>query len=153
MDRGDRTVSVPQPGDGTTCCHLRWRADWPLGRHDRLLAHEHPVVHRLAIGSGRRRIRYLAPWSVAKELNERQLRLTVGRAGMAEYWVDRSLPLEDKELFLCGDVLDTQVVDLADRRLARVSDVLLADCPTTRSRSPPWTSASALFYAAWLGKG
>jgi len=94
-----------------------------------LQAPEHPVVHRLAIGWGRRRIRYLAPWSVAKELNERQLRLTVGRAGMAQYSVDRSLPLEDKELFLCRDVLDTQVVDLADRRLARVSDVLLARLP------------------------
>ena len=44
------------------------------------LAHEHPVVPRFAIGSGRRRIRYLAPWSVAKGRTERQLRLTVGRA-------------------------------------------------------------------------
>ncbi|MDF2746928.1 MAG: hypothetical protein K0S98_1213 [Propionibacteriaceae bacterium] len=94
-----------------------------------LLTAEHPVVHRFVIGSGRRRIRYLAPWWVATELDERQLMLTVGRAAMAQYWADRSPPLEDAELFLCRDVLDTQVVDLADRRLARVSDVLLARLP------------------------
>jgi hypothetical protein len=93
-----------------------------------LLAREHPVVHRIAIGSGRR-IRYLLPWSGAKELNERQVTLTVGRDAMARYWVDRGLPLEDQELSLCRDVLDTQVVDLADQRLARVSDVLLARLP------------------------
>jgi hypothetical protein len=93
-----------------------------------LLTTEHHVVHLVAIGSGRR-IRYLVPWSVAKELNERQLMLTADRAAMPQYSVDRGLPLEDKELFLCRDVLDTQVVDLADQRLARVSDVLLARLP------------------------
>ena len=90
-----------------------------------LLAAEHPLVHRVAIGFGRR-IRYLLPWSGVKELDERQLTLTASRDSMARYWVDRGLPLEDKELCLCRDVLDTQVVDLADRRLTRVSDVLLA---------------------------
>lgn len=93
-----------------------------------LLDIEHPVVHRVAIGSGRR-IRYLVPWWVARDLNERQLTLTADRAAIAQYWVDRRPPLEDKELFLCRDVLDTQVVDLAGQRLARVSDVLMTRLP------------------------
>jgi hypothetical protein len=89
---------------------------------------EHPVVHRVAIGSGRR-IRYLVPWRVTRELNERQLSLTADRAALAQHRVDRRPPLEDGELFLCRDVLDTQVVDLAGQRLARVSDVLMTRLP------------------------
>jgi sporulation protein YlmC with PRC-barrel domain len=93
-----------------------------------LLDIEHPVVHRVAIGSGRR-IRYLVPWRVAREFTEPQFTLAADRAAMAQYRVDRRPPLEDKELFLCRDVLDTQVVDLAGQRLARVSDVLMTRHP------------------------
>jgi hypothetical protein len=40
--------------------------------------------------------------------------------------------LEDRELLLAQDVLDTQVVDLVGRRLSRVSDVFITAGPDSK---------------------
>ncbi len=88
----------------------------------------HPVVHRVALGSGRR-IRHLVPWSVVAGLDPQRLALTVGSEALDGYRVEGDPPLEDRELLLCRDVLDTQVVDLAGQRMSRVSDVLVVHRP------------------------
>ena len=93
-----------------------------------LLGPTHPDVHRVAIGSGRR-IRYLVPWALVRRLDEVELVLDADEASLQRFVVDAELQLEDGELLLCRDVLDTQVVDLGGRRLSRVSDVLVARQP------------------------
>lgn len=96
-----------------------------------LLDVAHPLVHRIGIGSGRH-LHHLVPWSLVETFDERGLRLNVPRAAMDEYVVDRDPPLEDSELLLCRDVLDTEVIDLAGRRLSRVSDVFVVHRPDGR---------------------
>lgn len=93
-----------------------------------LLGAAHPVVHRVGIGA-RRRLDYLVPWSLVSGIDGDALRLTADRAGLARYAVEGRPALEEHELLLCRDVLDTQVVDLAGRRLSRVSDVVVARGP------------------------
>lgn len=85
----------------------------------------HPVVHRVGIGAGRH-LRYLVPWSVVDTLDEQTLTLNVDLAAVSGYAVGADPALEEHELLLCRDVLDTQVVDLAGQRLSRVSDVVVA---------------------------
>lgn len=89
-----------------------------------LLGAPHPVVRRVAVGSGRH-LRHLVPWSVVRDLDEQALSLGVDSSALSQYAIQGDPVLEDNELLLCRDVLDTQVVDLPGRRLARVSDVLL----------------------------
>jgi hypothetical protein len=84
----------------------------------------HPSVHRLGIGSGRR-IRYLLPWRLTQIENHHKVSLVVDRTSLSAYASPVDPSLEDHELLLARDVLDTQVVDLAGHRLSRVSDVLL----------------------------
>jgi hypothetical protein len=93
-----------------------------------LLGATHPEVHRVAIGSGRR-IRYLVPWPLVRSLDEREVVLDSDEASLTRYAVDGEPELEDGEVLLCRDVMDTQVVDLGGRRLSRVSDVLVARHP------------------------
>lgn len=84
----------------------------------------HPIVHRLAVGRARR-IHYLLPWPHVATYGDEQVVLAVDQAGLSTY---ASLPdsnLEDRELLLARDVLDSQIVDLAGRRLSRVSDVIM----------------------------
>jgi hypothetical protein len=72
-----------------------------------------------------RRIHYLLPWLQVATDGDEQLVLAVDQVGLSTY---ASLPdpnLEDRELLLARDVLDTQIVDLAGRRLSRVSDVIM----------------------------
>jgi sporulation protein YlmC with PRC-barrel domain/flagellar motility protein MotE (MotC chaperone) len=78
---------------------------------------EHPVVRRLAVGRGQHTTGYV-DWSavVAFEHDEVQLG-TSGAVTGAE---------GQAEVLLRRDVLDTQVVDVAGKRLARVSEVLLS---------------------------
>jgi sporulation protein YlmC with PRC-barrel domain len=83
----------------------------------------HPEVHRVLVRE-HRSSGFLVPHpalvTTATDLEVRQWPDAVARA------VDlRHLPLEDGELLLWRDVVDTQVVDLRGRHLSRVSDVLL----------------------------
>ncbi len=85
----------------------------------------HPLVHRAMVGS--RRSRRLVPWAAVHDVDADELRLgetgdTAGAAGGPG-----EPALEEHELLLGRDVLDTEVVDLAGERLSRVSDVLLVD--------------------------
>jgi sporulation protein YlmC with PRC-barrel domain len=84
----------------------------------------HPVIHRIAIGQ-RRRIRLLAPWSLVERLEADQVVVAANHDSLARYTVDRAPALGPEELLLCRDVIDTQVVDVAGRRLSRVSDVVM----------------------------
>lgn len=91
----------------------------------------HPAVHRLAVGHGRR-IHYLLPWQLVRTADDQGLRSAVDRVEFTAY-ASRSDPeLEDRELLLARDVLDTQVVDLVGRRLSRVSDVILVALPNNK---------------------
>jgi hypothetical protein len=92
---------------------------------------EHPEVHRLAVGS-RQRVSYLLPWSAVESFERSGVQLRdVGR--LDSFIVEsRALPLEDDELLLGRDVLDTQIVDVVGHRLARVSEVLLTRLPDGR---------------------
>jgi sporulation protein YlmC with PRC-barrel domain len=95
-----------------------------------LLDEAHPVVHRVGVGSGRH-LAYLVPWSAVDRIDgpTPTLTLAVDRAGLSRYRVGPDPELEEHELLLCRDVLDTQVVDLVGRRLSRVSDVVVATRP------------------------
>jgi sporulation protein YlmC with PRC-barrel domain len=84
----------------------------------------HPNVHRLGVGRGRR-IRYLLPGRMVQTYSDEELSLPVDRMGLSAYVTAPDPNLEDRELRLAWDVLDTQVVDLVGRRLSRVSDVFL----------------------------
>lgn len=92
---------------------------------------EHPVVHRVVVGHGRRP-RYLLPWATIESYERSGVRLRdVGPLEPMAVAPGR-LPLADDELLLIRDVLDTQVVDVAGHRLARVADILLTRLPDGR---------------------
>jgi len=112
---------------------------------------EHPVVYRLAIGS-RRRIVYLVPWTAVAALERSEVQLRdVGP--LDRFLIGRGeISLEEDELLLVRDVLDTQIIDVVGHRLSRVSDVVitrLADGRRTgtgrrrrRAPTPWWATAS-----------
>ncbi|GAA4759926.1 magnesium transporter MgtE N-terminal domain-containing protein [Actinomycetospora chibensis] len=95
------------------------------------LGADHPVVARLAVGS-RRRITHLVPWSAVASFERSEVQLR--DIGPWERFVigHGEDPLEEDELLLVRDVLDTQIVDLAGHRLSRVSDVLMTRLPDGR---------------------
>lgn len=83
------------------------------------------LVHRLVVRlpDGRRG---LLPWDAVEHFH-------VGRvvtAAAPTAAADRQLRLEHDEILLKRDVLDTQIVDVAGQRLARVADVALAHMPS-----------------------
>jgi hypothetical protein len=115
--------------------HLSGQLGWPVRSSDGvkvgrvvdltvLYDIEHPIVHRLAVGRARR-ILYLLPWSLVRTHDDEHVVLGVDRMGLSAYASPRDPTLEDRELLLARDVLDTQIVDLAGRRLSRVSDVIM----------------------------
>jgi MgtE intracellular N domain len=91
----------------------------------------HPTVHRLAIGA-RGHVTHLVPWSAVVAFERSGVQL--GDVGPIDAFAidSRCIPLEDDELLLGRDVLDTQIVDVVGHRLARVSDVLLTRLPDGR---------------------
>jgi hypothetical protein len=96
-----------------------------------ILPAETPALHRLAIGAGRRP-KYVVPWSLVDSHDDLGIRLAADLAELEHHRVDSrtrlaDIDLEDQEVLLGRDVLDSQVVDLSGRRLSRVADVLLAD--------------------------
>ena len=78
-----------------------------------------PVVTRVVVRTSRRAATDVA-WSDVRAVDEDRVEL--GTAGVGA----RPLGLNDDELLLKRDVLDTQVLDIAGKRLARVADVRLA---------------------------
>jgi hypothetical protein len=82
----------------------------------------HPIVHRVSVGR-RRRVHYLLPWRLVQDYDD-VVGLNVDGSRLSAYASPPSPTLEDRELLLARDLLDTQVVDLSGR-LPRVSDVIL----------------------------
>lgn len=83
------------------------------------------LVHRLVLRlpDGRRA---LLPWAAVEHFHTgRVVVATVPAASSGD-----RLELEPDEIMLKRDVLDTQIVDVAGQRLARVADVLLARTPS-----------------------
>jgi hypothetical protein len=111
------TVETGQPvrtADGT-----------PIGRVLDLtvrLGAPRPVVDRIAIG-GRRRIDAFVPWAHVATFEHTAITLSDDASLTSAASSPRAL--EPDELLLVRDVLDTQIVDVAGRRVQRVGDVLL----------------------------
>jgi sporulation protein YlmC with PRC-barrel domain len=89
---------------------------------------DHPAMRRVAIGR-RRRIRALVEWDAVVSLEHDDIQLSMSRAEVTALTFEGRLA--ERELLLARDVLDTQIVDVAGKRLARVSEVLLARSDTT----------------------
>ena len=84
---------------------------------------EHPPVRHLAIGR-RRRIDAVVRWEAVVAFDSDRIVISTSRGdGAASAEAEG---LGERELLLARDVLDTQVVDVAGKRLARVSEVLLS---------------------------
>lgn len=84
---------------------------------------DHPAVRRLAIGR-RRRIRALVGWDAVVSFEHDDIQLSMSLPEVTALTFEGPLP--ERDLLLSRDVLDTQIVDVAGNRLARVSEVLLA---------------------------
>ena len=109
----------------------------------------HPVVHRVALGSGRR-IRHLVPWSAVAGLDPQRLALTISQRG------PRRLPGGGRPA--PGGPGAPALPRRAghpggrSRRTADVPGLRRPGAPpprTGRSRSPPSTSASARCCGGW----
>ena len=81
------------------------------------LAEPYPLVTRLRLGRGRKR--RVVDWERISEIRPRALRLSSPLDGAVDG------PLRGDEIWLAEHVLDTQVIDIAGRRLVRVGDVAL----------------------------
>ncbi|QNN53527.1 PRC-barrel domain-containing protein [Nocardioides mesophilus] len=84
----------------------------------------HPVVHRLLVRANRRTT-YLLPWEQVSATGTDPFTLPPGTDLPGAAVAATDLPLENDELLLARDVLDTEVVDLEGHRLSRVADVFL----------------------------
>ncbi len=82
----------------------------------------HPAVSRLAVGRGRR-VRGWVPWAAVHSFEHGRVEITEPPSAAGE-------GVDGGELLLRRDVLDTQVIDVAGKRLARVADVLLDRDPS-----------------------
>lgn len=82
-----------------------------------------PVVHRIAIGH-HSRIEAIVPWARVSAFEHTAVTISGGEPSTTTG--EPAVPeLEPDELLLVRDVLDTQIVDVAGRRVQRVGDVLL----------------------------
>lgn len=83
---------------------------------------DHPAVSRLAVGRGRR-VRGWVAWAAVRSFEHDRVEITepLSPAGTP----GATVAADGGELLLRRDVLDTQVIDVAGKRLARVADVLL----------------------------
>lgn len=89
-----------------------------LGEHDGVSLVSRIVVQR----KGQRDV--LLPWVTIESNHHKQIHLTSDRT--ARTITSISEELDADEILLVRDVLDTQIVDIAGQRVARVADVLLA---------------------------
>jgi sporulation protein YlmC with PRC-barrel domain len=71
----------------------------------------------------------LVPWDQVTDFGPSQVVLSTDAAGAERFGADT---LDEREILLVRDVLDTQVIDVVGQRLARVADVVLARTPAGR---------------------
>ncbi|BBY63823.1 magnesium and cobalt transport protein CorA [Mycolicibacterium helvum] len=71
----------------------------------------------------------LVPWDQVTDFGPSQVVLSADAAGAERF---AAATLDEREILLVRDVLDTQVVDVVGQRLARVADVVLARTPAGR---------------------
>ncbi|HVQ53155.1 MAG TPA: magnesium transporter [Mycobacterium sp.] len=82
------------------------------------------LVARILV-RGHRTPDLLMPWAAIEIFEMTGVRVCDG-ANPEEFWITSTGDaLDDGEIFLVRDVLDTQIFDIAGRRLARVADVVL----------------------------
>lgn len=82
----------------------------------------HPAVRRLGIGR-RRKVRGFVDWAGVTSFEHDDIQLAVPFAEINR--PDHGADLAPNEVLLVRDVLDTQIIDVAGKRLARASEVLL----------------------------
>jgi sporulation protein YlmC with PRC-barrel domain len=83
-----------------------------------------PVVSRLVIGCRGARLR-LVTWADIESFEHTRVMLRATATWVETTRSDISDALDPDELLLVRDVLDTQIVDIAGQRVARVADVIL----------------------------
>ncbi len=83
---------------------------------------DRPVVRRVAVGR-RRRVGFLVQWDAVTSFEQGDIQVSTSAEQGGESGSQKAL--SEHELFLARDVLDTQIVDVAGKRLARVSDVVI----------------------------
>jgi hypothetical protein len=116
---------------------------------------EHPMVYRLAVGS-RRRLTHLVPWSAVTAFERSKVQLRdVG--ALDRFKIGRGeIPLEQDELLLGRDVLDTPIIDVVGHRLSRVSDVVMSQLADGRLEVAAVEVGSGAVYRRlglrWLGE-
>lgn len=118
-----------------------------------------PALHRLVIG-GRGQPKYLVPWSRVASWDTSRIVLASEEVGVEAYRVAGrkrvgGIVLSDEEVMLSRDILDSQVVDLSNRRLARVSEVLMAGADGALSVTAVDLGMGALLSRmglGWLGR-
>ncbi len=66
----------------------------------------------------------LIPWDAIKSLRHTDVALT--SSDTSRFAITSTTALDDDEILLTRDVLDTQIIDVVGQRLARVADVVLA---------------------------
>ena len=94
-----------------------------------VLSETTPAVNQVVV-RGQHAANYLVPWSAVDSWDEDGIRFSSAADRAEAYRIDgpgkgTSIGLADEEVLLGRDIMDSQVVDLAARHLARVSDVLL----------------------------
>ncbi|MGE5693819.1 MAG: PRC-barrel domain-containing protein [Candidatus Sericytochromatia bacterium] len=89
---------------------LTARLGTPAGPH---------LVQRILVRDGA--LELLIPWTAVEKFRHTDIALAPGELSRF-----RSTALDDDEIFLVRDVLDTQIIDVVGHRLARVADVVLA---------------------------
>jgi hypothetical protein len=111
---------------------VRTPDDSPVGRLRDLVVRwhtDHPMVSGLVMGRGRAS-RRLLPWSAVSDIDvDGTLRLRSGPTASTPQAPGTDLRLAADELLLARDLMDTQVVDLQEFRLSRISDLYLAYQP------------------------
>lgn len=101
-----------------------------LGRLEDLtisLEQTHPLVSRLIIVRGRSNEATAIEWVDVGAFDHHEVTLTPAAAEPRFEGKAVDLPLAAHELLLGRDVLDTQVVDVRGRRMARVGDVIFGE--------------------------
>lgn len=123
----EETGQPVQAADGSTLGAL-------LDLTIRLDVDEYPLVERLVVGH-RHHVSHLVSWTAVASFEHSLVQLD-DDGGIDAIDADElaDLPLHHDELLLVRDVLDTQIVDIADRRLERVGDVLLTRLSDDRLR-------------------
>ena len=85
------------------------------------------MVDRILVRGARN---LLVPWSEVASLHQSSIELASEGAGFEVTSISDAL--DDDEILLVRDVLDTQIVDIVGQRVARVADVVLARTPDGR---------------------